>query len=541
MARVPQRIAPSRARLQRLLSRGYFPSELPPPFTTVDFARHSVQFATQWVGRDIRSYWSRAETYSVPRYGHSRRSLSIVNPVNQLHVCDLIANNWAFIRRRLRRSDISEFSPRISLRGNGRAVTGVDFDAVSERKAEILSSYGRYVKTDVVRFYPSVYTHSIAWALLGKQYCKDNHRSRQYQRSFAALLDKAVAAGQEGQTSGIPIGPDTSRIISELIAVEVEELLKVEIPSLNDRAVRYVDDMIIGLEETEAPSSVLSPLSQALFEYELELSGEKTSVHGIGCPHSPEWINYIRTFNISARRERQRDDLNSFFEQALHLSDANYRENVLLYAVKRAASFSVDVANIPHLVRWLLYCSRRETRCLSVVAEFLAAYPDQAALPTQEVERFILQQIPIRTRSVQTDEIAWLLFWSREIGLRLPAQLITNLVPLRSSALALLSLDIRARGLVDGRANLGRWKAHATDDGLRSEMWLLAYEATRKGWWRGRQSTSFIENHQFFGDIWRAEIEFYDPRRRARRRISPSAFGRMTINNQLALGLDYPT
>ena len=541
MARNPTRILPSRARLRRLLERGYFPSELPPPFTTADFASHSLQFAANWSGRDIRRFWSRAETYTVPRYGHSRRSLSIVNPVNQLHVADLIASNWAEIRQRLRRSQVSEFNPRISLRGNGRAITGVNFDAVSSRKAEILASYGRYVQTDIVRFYPSIYTHSIAWSLLGKEWCKSNHRSPRYQRSFAAHLDKAIAAGQEGQTSGIPIGPDTSRIVSELVAVEIENILRDSLPDFDERTVRYVDDMIIGLEDAEAPSSVLSPLSQSLFEYELELSGEKTSIHGIGYPHAPEWINYIRTFVISDRAARQRDDLNSFFEQALHLSDENQRENVLLYAVKRAASFVLDESNVEHLVRWLLYCSRRETRCLSFVAEFLASYPDQANLPSDEIEHFILQQIPIRTQSAQTDEIAWLLFWSREIELTLPAAYITNLVRLRSSALAMLSLDLRSRGLLEGSANLSGWRASATEDGLRSEMWLVAYEATKKGWWRAReQGSAYIEDHEFFGDIWRADIEFYDPGRRARRRITPSIFSNLVTRTGLAPSLEYP-
>lgn len=330
MAHAP-RIHPSRARLRRLLERGYFPSELPPPFTTEDFANHAVDFARDWSPREIRRYWTRAETYTVPRYGHSRRSLSIINPVNQLHVADLIATHWADIRARLRRSQISEFDPRISLRGGGRAVTGVDFEAVSQRKVEILANYGRYVKTDVVRFYPSVYTHSVAWSILGKQYCKDNHRSQAFQRSFANYLDKAVAAGQEGQTSGIPIGPDTSRIISELIAVEVEQILVPQIADLQRRAVRYVDDMIIGLEEGDTPSTVLAPLSQALFEYELELSAEKTAEYGIGRNHAPEWIHYVRNFSLSDRAGRQRDDLDSFFEQALHLSDANVKEKAIIY------------------------------------------------------------------------------------------------------------------------------------------------------------------------------------------------------------------
>ena len=163
------------------------------------------------------------------------------------------------------------------------------------------------------------------------------------------MLDKAVGAGQLGQTKGIPIGPDTSRILSELIEVEIETVQ--HIPHLNDRAVRYVDDILIGLRETETPPAVLSGLSIALCDFELELNAEKTVTHGMGCPHSAEWINYVRTFELNTWPSRQPGDLDSFFEQAFYLADANPRDNLLLFAVKRAASFDIHKSNLSHLGR----------------------------------------------------------------------------------------------------------------------------------------------------------------------------------------------
>ena len=519
----PAFIPPSEARLRRLVGRGYFPSELPPPFTSADFAAHAVEFAGKWDGEKIRAkFWSRPESYSVPRYGHARRMLSIVNPVNQLHVSDLISKNWVAIRKRLKRSKITEFSPKIVLKGNGRAVTGVDFDGVARRRAEILGSYGRYVKTDVARFYPSIYTHAIPWAIVGKDWVKANHQTPTFKASFGNLLDRAIASGQQGQTIGIPIGPDTSRLISELIASEVEVITAEHIPDLEKRAVRYVDDMLIGLKETETPPSVLSALSIALYEFELELNAEKTMTLGMGCAHSPEWIHYIRTFEMNAKPTRQRDDLDSFFEQAFYLADANPRENVLLFAAKRAAGFGVDESNMAHLVRWLLYAARRSPSCLSFVAEHLAAIQPKDLMSEGEITSYILQQIPLKAEAVHTDEVAWLLFWAREIGLKLPAAALQKVTSLRSSVVAMLALDLNQQGLVDGKMNVATWKSAATVDGLRSEMWLVAYEATKKGWWPKNQPSGFITGHPFFGDIWGKGIEFYDPTKKARKKVKPA-------------------
>lgn len=520
--KTPTFIPPSQARLHRLIGRGYFPSELPPPFTTSDYASHAVALAGKWDAKAIRKFWTRPETYSVPRYGHARRILSLVNPVNQLHVSDLISSNWLQIRTRLKRSSITEFDPQIVLKGPGRAVTGVDFDGVARRRAEILGTYGRYVKTDIARFYPSIYTHAIPWALVGKEYAKAHHHDAAFKASFPNLLDKAVAAGQQGQTIGLPIGPDTSRIISELIAVEIETITRNLVSDLDHRAVRYVDDMLIGLKETETPPAVLSALSIALYEFELELNAEKTATHGMGCPHAPEWINYIRTFVLNNRPDRQREDLDSFFEQAFFLADANPRENVMLYAAKRASSFAVVQSNTSHLVRWLLYAARRSPSCLSFVAEHLAAIRQSFFLPDDEIEGYILQQIPIKAEAVHTDELAWLLFWAREIGLQVPAASLAQVTSLRSSVVALLTLDLMQRGQVVGTLDVSAWQRAANADGLKSEMWLVAYEATKKGWWPSAQSATFITKHPFFSDLWVAGVEFYDPTKTARKRVTPT-------------------
>ena len=515
-------IPPSEARLRRLVGRGYFPSELPPPFASANYAEHAVEFANKWDGEKIRKFSSRPESYGVPRYGHARRMLSIVNPVNQLHVSDLISKNWLAIRKRLNRSTITEFSPQIILKGNGRSVTGVDFDGVAQRRAEILGSYGRYVKTDVARFYPSIYTHAIPWAIEGKAKVKANYHTPAFKTSFGNLLDKAVASGQQGQTIGIPIGPDTSRIISELIASEVEVIAAAQIPDLEKRAVRYVDDMLIGLKDTETPASALSALSIALYEFELELNAEKTMTHGMGCAHSPEWIHYVRTFEMNHKPARQRDDLDSFFEQAFYLADANPRENVLLFAAKRAAGFGVDESNTAHLVRWLLYSARRSPSCLSFVAEHLAAVKPNDLMTEDEISAYILQQIPLKADAVHTDEVAWLLFWAREIGLKLPTSALQKVTSLRSSVVAMLALDLNQKGLVTGKIDAAAWKSAASADGLKSEMWLVAYEATKKGWWPKNPSAAFVTGHAFFGDIWARDVEFYDSTKKARKKVNPA-------------------
>jgi hypothetical protein len=86
-------------------------------------------------------------------------------------------------------------------------------------------------------------------------------------------------------------------------------------------------------------------------------------------------------------------------------------------------------------------------------------------------------------------------------------------------------------GLVEGSLKVPHWYAFANADGLKSEMWLVAYEATKKGWWRknGLSHSTFITEHPFFDDIFAKDVEFYDTKRKARKKTRPT-FTKTTLH-----------
>ncbi len=512
-------------RLQRLVASGHFPSELPPPFSTRQLSQHADDLVRHWNEHELRRFITRPEIVSVPRARRVRRQVSIVNPISQLHLSDLIARNWTEIRARLNRSEIGEFEPLIQVERDRRAIAGIDFGRVHRRKIAILARYGRYVQTDIVRFFPSLPTHTIAWGLLGRAWVQNSDNEREFRDSEASRIVAAVRSGQGGDETGIPIGPDTSRILSELVATELEDVLRGHLPDLATRGVRYVDDVIVGINEDESPDAVVATLSSALYEFDLQLNDEKTSTQGVGISTSPDWLHFIRQFQVSERTRRQREDLESFFTEAMHRADQHPRAEVLLYATKVATSFPIREENRNFFVRWLLYAARRSPSCLSYVAEHLAfQHRNGQQGAVADVHHFIRQQIRLKARAAHTLEVAWLLFWARETETRLPGDLLEDVTRLRSGVCALLTLDLIQRGFVDGSINSDFWRSFATDDGLSSEMWLVAYEASLKRWWPQRTSRSFIRDHRFFGELLQREISFYDPGARPRREGSRRSF-----------------
>jgi hypothetical protein len=111
--------------LQDLLARGYFPKELPPPFTTVSFASHvctAPRVADFAKTIDQKPKSSKAGRYSLARGGLLRRPLSICNPVAYFLLCQEIVSSWTEISPFVVGTVISSTHP--EEKATGRAVDG---------------------------------------------------------------------------------------------------------------------------------------------------------------------------------------------------------------------------------------------------------------------------------------------------------------------------------------------------------------------------------------------------------------------------------
>lgn len=137
--------------------------------------------------------------------------------------------------------------------------------------------------TDIKNFYPSIYTHSIAWAVDGKNTIKNNRRD--YVNFLGNRLDKLFQNARDGQTNGIPVGSMVSDFIAELILKRVDVLLSdwIKKQGLEHSLLitRYRDDYRILSCSEEDGKKVLKELGKILStEFDLVLNEQKTSIYG---------------------------------------------------------------------------------------------------------------------------------------------------------------------------------------------------------------------------------------------------------------------
>lgn len=139
--------------------------------------------------------------------------------------------------------------------------------------------YNKMLKLDVSKCFDSLYTHSIAWALIGKETIKANLDRKA--GTFADHFDTLMQKKNYNETNGILISSELSRIFAELILQDIDNKLLLKLKPDNilfkkDYEIfRYVDDYFVFFNDEGVQSSIVKNLHFCLREYKLSLNSGK--------------------------------------------------------------------------------------------------------------------------------------------------------------------------------------------------------------------------------------------------------------------------
>src|SRR5699024_2116471 len=142
-------------------------------------------------------------------------------------------------------------------------------DGAPEPNLLIGSKY--LVNADISTFFPSIYTHSLAWALVGKEVAKRNKNNK---NEWYNKLDFYVRNTTNGETHGIIIGPHSSNVLSEIILTSID----FELQKNGWKYIRNIDDYTCYVRSYEDAQRFLIELSEQLRKYNLVLNHKKTKV-----------------------------------------------------------------------------------------------------------------------------------------------------------------------------------------------------------------------------------------------------------------------
>ena len=492
-----------------LLTRGYFHDRVVPPFNSESmllalpavqqFVAEVLQKAEAEPRFTLPIKRSRPVEHSVPKRKHSRRMLAIPNPRPYAILCTQIALNWPALYQLCVASPITMSAPASS--GHRAVQSAYGQRAVANERAKRSVGQRYLLKTDLVRFYPSIYTHSVPWAIHGKEVARADTQNH----LWGNRLDVCLQAIQDKQTGGLPIGPDTSYIIAEMLSSRMDQMLQATIPSVPLKGTRFIDDYHLYFRTRADAEGVVAALHGIARSFDLEINDVKTEILELPEAIDPSWKTILRTHVLAT------DDYGvsckALFDRAAELSKAHPNDSVYTYIAKKLLHTALP-PNIWSICEPLVYrAALAEPSMLPILLRLLElnGVQDHAGL-VDTVDSLCAYHAPLQ----HGYEVAWSLWIACRFSIHVQAQTLDLIAKVDDDIVALVCLDLRARGFANG-LNPQLWASRMSSAELDSDHWLLAYEAHIKGWLHHVHGVNYVANHIFFSLLANAGVSFYDP------------------------------
>ena len=407
--------------LRALLKKNYFPmqkerkEELPPVFNSSDLTKDiATEVLNVTLSGDRKRVGFDSVQYKTTRYNHVPRLLSIPHPKPHIDLCLEIHNNWSRIKH-ICSNDNSLILPQ--KHSDGRTII-MDYDSsLEERNRYNKSVFGKkfLVHTDIANFYPSLYSHSIPWALVG---IPDAKRPRNRTNSWFHKIDKSFRMCCRNETAGIPIGPATSNIASEIILERIDRDLRGKF-----NYVRFIDDYTAYCETHTEAEDFIRDLSVKLMKYKLNLNIKKTEIKNLPQAISEQWVNRMREI-IPRDTEIESSQVSNILDAAVILQNDNPDGSVLKYAANSIVG-KVNERSSVEFAKYVIRLCFYHPILIPVLNKPLNTIYDN---DSGNFEKELLVLLSDSIKYGRSDAVSWLLYYLKMFHNDIPEEMAKKII-----------------------------------------------------------------------------------------------------------------
>ena len=229
---------------------------------------------------------------------YSFRQLSVANPFLYYLLARTITqiDNWKLIQDKFSNEfknpkiEVSSIPVPKEKNDKNRVATTIRnwWESIEQRTIELSMEYKYMFITDITDCYSSIYTHTIEWAILGKESAKENRNTgkrenkkndKENNKSVGSQIDEYIRGMQYGQTNGIPQGSVLFDFIAEIVLgyadLELTKLLEKQ--NIKEyKILRYRDDYRIFSNSKEEVEKIVLNLHKVLAGLNFKMNPSKT-------------------------------------------------------------------------------------------------------------------------------------------------------------------------------------------------------------------------------------------------------------------------
>jgi hypothetical protein len=568
-----------------LVRKGYFLKELPPPFSTIQFADHLTDILTDWEvifrnntsissntfvllrniaesNNDFKARKSKHASDFTSKYGSSkcivfsiskgkytRRFLQIPNPKHFALLAKKVSDLWIDINGVYKLSPYSASYPVLNPATNGRAVKTFSSGVAAFQTGllEISRSKMIEVRLDIAKFYPSIYTHAIVWALIGKEKAKHYFRHKNNLEAYITAgdpeailykkgeqIDNTLRACQERQSVGFPVGPDTSHILSEVITSRIDQLISSKFGGIGLKASRFYDDYYFYVSTKDEADQIIKGVQLILSDFQLEINEGKVEINEF--PFSFEQQFTLELFLFKFKITNLEYSLKHYFSMIWGFAEKSPMKAdwIFKYALRTFEYRSIEIPKR----NWKLFEDLLFKTCLiepsilEIMVRILLSYSIFIDVGTftklkELVNVIIHEHSPLK----HNFEMSWALWLAKSFSIEIDESTANKIIESRDNVSNLILLDMANNTeLVMGAPNFAVIENELKDDVLFSENWLLAYEGVKKGWLIPAEA-DLLDNNLFFKLMKDSDVEFYN----AANQLPTYSATRQTVDGHLAV------
>ncbi|MFZ4589722.1 MAG: hypothetical protein ACOYN6_01895 [Ignavibacteria bacterium] len=541
--------------IQDLLNKGYFPKELPPSFFTEVFANNYNQInndlatneatALQTLLNNIdndpnisandkveakvktktifknKLKFSDSVQFTIPKVGLARNTIKIPNPLHQGKLSEVISQNFNDISRIYNLSIQSTTKPKYdaSIGEGKRSVKHESFSYFKEQCVLNSFSFQFQVKTDISKYYSSIYTHTIPWVTFGSKESYKRNRNLSDRDNTKILniygddIDNRLMWCQNQQTMGIPIGPDTSLIVAELIACHIDNLLtnKLSKKKIEWIGYRYYDDYMMYFNSELDAQIGFTELRTILAEFELNVNDEKTKISRSTNELDKDWAISLKSFLFRPNESEQKEDIWNFYSLAFRLAKENPSESVLKLALNKFNFVRIEKDNWSFFESLLFRLGLSEPASLQRLSKILVSY--KSLVTHKKLKTFCFELINRHYAKCNDYEMTWALWLLNEFNLQPTKEIYYKVFKSKSVSALIIALDLLSQNKRIRNFDYSDIIPIFSTDNLNNKYWLLIYEVICKNWVRAI-SPSILSNHFFFQTMKDNNVYFYDSSRK---------------------------
>lgn len=454
-----------------LLAHGLFSEKLPPFLTSEQFYNYSKSVNHQFAKKPNEYiYYENMRNINIPR------PLGIPNPFSYQQLCKCLEDNWERLQSHFtnmtanEKHKVSRIHIRKMTHKNSLFVMNYDNYRIDGSPEEDIIIGKRYmVKADISTCFPSIYTHALAWALVGEQEAKNNQRD---ERLWYNQIDFYTRNTTNGETHGLLIGPHTSNLLSEIILTKIDSQL-----STKWDYIRKIDDYTCYVSTYEDTQSFLLELSEQLRAYGLTLNHKKTEVVELPKAAAEQWVRRINAFSIFRDKEYLNyKEVRAYLDLAIELMQENKKNSAILnYAIKVLGKQKLTSNAKNYCVKTIFHLLLLYPYLIPLLDEYVFAPFHVSISEISDISQMIYND-GIRTQNYEATSYA--VYFSLKYKFKLDNVKIEDV--LKSNSCIFLLLAYLSAIHTDNRTDIKKYKEHAENlsknESDFNRNWLFIYE-----------------------------------------------------------------